>query len=225
MEVLLLDGAVCFKRCIFFLSHFVTSRHILKPCPTKSSRVDSTIKAASIKNEDFIQHLLSRLNLFRNTTEKLREKYIPPQGRRITSNRTIDVLRLQKIMELDVTSPFSLDQIQLTNCSLLDIYRNLTLIASFLDLMEKDEDKYSHGELSSFIGEASRALYHLCFDLHTILRNGHCLSEAECIEIENIDRFRTPNNQYRFYRDFVILNESTKYADHIRSQSNAPSMV
>lgn len=67
---------VSFLGCIFFLSHFVTSRHILKPCPTKSSRVDSTIKAASIKNEDFIQHLLSRLNLFRNTTEKLREKYV-----------------------------------------------------------------------------------------------------------------------------------------------------
>lgn len=128
----------------------------------------------------------------------------------------------------NIVSMFSKSPIilfQLTNASLLDVYRNLTLIASFLDLVKKDEDQYSHGEFSSFVREANETLYHVRFDLHTILRVGHSLSETECMEIENIDGFRTSNNQYRFYRDFVILNESIAYADHILSQPNAPTIV
>lgn len=86
--------------------------------------------------------------------------------------------------------------------------------------MKKDEDQYSYGELSNFIQEANQTLYHARFDLHTILR-----VEAKCMEIGNINRFRTSNNQYRFYQDFVILKESIAYADHIRSQLNAPTTV
>lgn len=86
--------------------------------------------------------------------------------------------------------------------------------------MKKDEDQYSYGELSNFIQEANQTLYHARFDLHTILR-----VVGKCMEIKTINRFRTSNNQYRFYQDFVILKESIAYADHIRSQLNAPTTV
>lgn len=67
---------ISFLGLILFLGHFVASRHISKPCPTKSSNVDSTINAANITREEIAQNLWIRLNLFHNATQKLIEKYV-----------------------------------------------------------------------------------------------------------------------------------------------------
>lgn len=67
---------ISFLGLIFFLGDFVAPRHISKPCPTKSSNVDSTINAANITREEIAQNLWIRLNLFHNATQKLIEKYV-----------------------------------------------------------------------------------------------------------------------------------------------------
>lgn len=67
---------ILFLGLIFLLSQCVTSRYISKPCPTKSYSVDSSIKAANITKEEIAKNLQFRLNLFRNATQKLIEKYV-----------------------------------------------------------------------------------------------------------------------------------------------------
>lgn len=89
-----------------------------------------------------------------------------------------------------------------------------------MEIVGRDEEKFSHGELSRYISSAKQTLYDVHFDLHAVLQIDQ--PDEDCTNKELIKRMNAMGSrrQYRFYRDFVIFSEALDYAKQILEQSD-----
>lgn len=89
-----------------------------------------------------------------------------------------------------------------------------------MEIVGRDEEKFSHGELSRYISLAKQTLYDVHFDLHAVLQIDQ--PDEDCTNKELLKRMNAMGSrrQYRFYRDFVIFSEALDYAKQILEQSD-----
>ncbi|XP_062598201.1 uncharacterized protein LOC134259610 [Saccostrea cucullata] len=209
------DGFLC------FVFHVVTSDHFHRSCPQKTLSNSSQIQGVSISEREVIESLESKSNKFIDAAKQLKEQYIPPTGRRITNTHLID--RLSEV-EIDIlpTTNFSKmsnfiskEQTEFLNETWID----LSVVSDCLELVRKEEEALSFGELSHYTNMTTNALCAMRFDLHTALHSLEIGMGNHASYNANSSRVCRSfvNRQDRYFRDFVIVNQSLKYMERLRN--------
>ncbi|XP_062588254.1 uncharacterized protein LOC134249915 [Saccostrea cucullata] len=134
-----ISGLLC------FVIHVVTSDHFHQSCSQKTLPHSSQIQGASISEREVIQSLESKSIKFIDAAKQLKEQYISPTVRRITNAHLID--RLSEV-EIDILPTTNISEAPTE--FLNETWIGLSVISDCLELVRKEEEAFSFGELSHY---------------------------------------------------------------------------
>ncbi|XP_048747683.2 uncharacterized protein LOC125659921 isoform X2 [Ostrea edulis] len=87
-------------------------------------------------------------------------------------------------------------------------YRDLSVVAVFLEAVREDEDQYEYGSWTPEIKDKENRLYGLLCELHNAIITNGAVIEYESRDIMPQEWRGMSNRSYRNYRDYVIMKDS-----------------